>query len=110
MYVKIWKGCGTGQHEPAWRLASSVLAGAALGRALEHVVRGLAETCVRTQQRQYSSLPGAPSSADATAGPEGGTRSALCKQWKIVQHRPVCLLCMAHTLGACISKVLHEMP
>ena len=84
MYVKIWNACDTGQHEPAWRLASSVLAGAALGRALEHVIRGLAEACVRAQQRQYGSLPGAPSSADAAAGPTGGELSALCKQSKIL--------------------------
>ena len=52
----------------AWH--RSVLAGAALGRALEHVIRGLAEACVRAQHRQYRSLPGAPSSANTTAGPD----------------------------------------
>ena len=83
-YVRLWTACGTGQHGPAWRLASSVLAGAALGKALEHVVRGLAEACVRAQHRQYSSLPGAPSSADAAAGPTGGYLSALCKESKIL--------------------------
>jgi hypothetical protein len=84
MCVKECNACGTGQHEPAWRLASSVLTGAPLGRALEHVIRGLSEACARAQQRQYSSLPGAPSSVDATARPTGGDLSALCKQSKIL--------------------------
>jgi hypothetical protein len=42
----------------AWQLASRILTGAALSRALEHVVRALAEACVRAQQQEHGSSDG----------------------------------------------------
>ena len=60
----------------AWRLASMVLTGAALGRALEHVVRAQAEACVRAQQQEHGSSNAWVALrchlADPISGPYGG--------------------------------------
>jgi len=63
------------QTDAAWQLASSVLEGAALGKALGHVIRALAEACVRAQ---HQALAGTDSSRDAAGFPASpaGTKDA----------------------------------
>ena len=64
------------QTDVAWRLASIVLTGAALGRALEHVVRAQAEACVRAKQQEHGSSNAWVALrchlADPISGPYGG--------------------------------------
>ncbi len=43
------------QMNAAWQLASSVLEGAALGKALVYTIRALAEACVQAQHEEGSS-------------------------------------------------------
>lgn len=54
--------------DAAWQLASSVLEGAALGKALDYTTRALAEACVQAQHEQGAST--ASSSGAAGSSPD----------------------------------------
>ena len=76
--------CSAEQSDAAWRLASSVLTGAALGKALEQVVRGLAETCVRTQQLEHDSAGTESGAANLLVRPTGDCFSSSVQQMALL--------------------------
>ena len=44
------------QIDAAWQIASSVLEGAALSKALDYIIRALAEACVHAQHQEGASI------------------------------------------------------
>ena len=48
--------CSAEQTDAAWQLASSILEGTALRKALDHIVQALAEACVHAQHQEGSGV------------------------------------------------------